>query len=179
MKIMFVSDKSLSECNPKLVDKLLNTNSFYDVCDVENEFDCGYEEIVDTMFAIVREKRIKNCYLNDKAMTEWLDEYFLDKIYEDLLKEFGEGINKKRFQSKKKQVKETLQSGKATEKENSMISKDITKEDLAIAMIAKTCMDTPENVKKVFRFEDAVDCKVIDPNMSFVDALAAMIVAHF
>lgn len=26
MKIMFVSDKSLSECNPELVDKLLNND---------------------------------------------------------------------------------------------------------------------------------------------------------
>ena len=34
MKIMFVTEKSLNECNPELVEKLLNTTSFYDVCEV-------------------------------------------------------------------------------------------------------------------------------------------------
>ena len=67
MKIMFVSEKSLDECNPELVEKLLNTNSFSDVCNVDYEFDYDYEELVDTMFAITREKRIKNRILNDKA----------------------------------------------------------------------------------------------------------------
>ena len=101
MKIMFVSEKTLSECNPELVEKLLNTTSFYDVCDVESEYDVSYEELVDTMFAIVKEKRIKNQFLNDKAMTQWLHEYFIDHIFEDLEVEFGEDINKKRFQKKR------------------------------------------------------------------------------
>ena len=98
---MFASEKTLSECNPELVEKLLNTTSFYDVCDVEYEYDVGYEELVDTMFAIVKEKRIKNRFLNDKAMTDWLNEYFIDHVFEDLENEFGEGINKKRFQRKR------------------------------------------------------------------------------
>ena len=102
MKIMFVTEKSLNECNPELVEKLLNTTSFYDVCEVEEEFcNVGYDEFVDTMFAIVKEKRIKNSFLNDKAMTGWLREYFRDHIFEDLENEFGEGINKKRFQKKR------------------------------------------------------------------------------
>ena len=102
MKIMFVSEKTLDECNPELVEKLLNTTSFYEVGNLEMENGGDYEEVVDTMFAIVKEKRIKNRYLNDKAMTEWLNEYFMDKILEDIKWEFGEGINKKRFQKKQK-----------------------------------------------------------------------------
>ena len=101
MKIMFVSDKPLNECNPELVEKLLHTTSYSDVCEVEEEFDVSYEEIVDTMFAIVREKRMKNRSLNDKAMTDWLNGIFIDDILEDLEHEFGEGINKKRFQKKR------------------------------------------------------------------------------
>lgn len=100
MKITFVSEKSLNECNPDLVEKLLNTTSFNEVGDVEMEYEGDYKEVIDTMFAIVREKRIKNCYLNDKAITEWLNEYFIDNIIEDLEREFGEEINKKRFQKK-------------------------------------------------------------------------------
>ena len=102
MKIMFVSEKSLNECNPELVEKLLHTTSFYEVFDVEEEFDVSYEEIVDTMFAIVKEKHIKNRFLNDKAMTDWLSEYFIDHIFEDLEHEFGEDIKKKRYQKKRR-----------------------------------------------------------------------------
>ena len=100
MKLMFVSDKPLNECNPELVEKLLHTTSYSDVCDVEEEIDVSYEEIVDTMFAIVREKRVKNHILNEKAMNDWLYDYFMEHILGDIEREFGEGINKKRFQKK-------------------------------------------------------------------------------
>ena len=102
MKIMFVSEKTLDECNPELVQKLLYSNSFSDVSDAYDEFGCDYEELVDTMFAITREKRIKNRFLNDKAVTDWLEECFIDDILDYLEQEFGEGINKKRFQKKQK-----------------------------------------------------------------------------
>ena len=100
MKIMFVSEKSLSECNPELVEKLLNATSIEDVIELEEECEGKYEEIVDTMFAIVKEKRIKNYSLNDKAVTEWLNKCFLGYILDDLELEFAEAISKKRLQKK-------------------------------------------------------------------------------
>lgn len=100
MKLMFVSDKPLNECNPELVEKLLHTTSYSDVRHVEAEFDFDEEEIVDTMFAIVREKSIKNYYLNEKALNGWLYDNFIDHILGDLECEFG-CINKKKFLKKR------------------------------------------------------------------------------
>ncbi len=48
------------------------------------------------------EQKDKNRFLNDKAVTNWLEECFIDDILDYLEREFGEGINKKRFQNKRK-----------------------------------------------------------------------------
>ena len=62
--------------------------------------------------------------------------------------------------------------------EKAMNTITITIEDLKNAADTK-CMEVSESIKAFFHLEDALGKEIINLNMTFVEALTAMIIANF
>lgn len=80
MKISFITEKSLNECNPELINKLNNVSSYDELSELEESF--GQNEVVDAIFAIAAEESSTDKTLSDDTITDFLWEEYYEHLHE-------------------------------------------------------------------------------------------------
>lgn len=79
-KISFISEKTIKDCNPELMNKLKNTFTYDELSDLEDEY--GQNDVVDAMLAIAAENNTTSYALSEDTITDWLWDAYYEHCHE-------------------------------------------------------------------------------------------------